>query len=160
MAVAGLTAVGLMLLGGSASAVTYSPSSLTFGNTKLGATSPPQSVTVRGGMCGPDLFDPITMTIKPGPCAGEPTDVAVSGQFAIAGNTCPNPLVAIDINNKPPCTISVAFKPTSLGPQQGFLRLTSSPSIVGVPLSGTGCKKVKTKSDKKKLRCKPKKKKT
>jgi len=41
------------------------------------------------------------------------------------------------------CHVSVAFAPTGPGPKQGFLRVASSPSIVGAPLSGTGCANVK-----------------
>ena len=139
LSIASVTAAFLFFLTGSASAISYNPSGLTFAKQKLGSVSPPQAVTVSGGGCGPDYFD--GMNIVPGPCYTEPTDIAVSGPFGIIADSCPNPLYSIDINNHPPCSISVVFYPTAKGEQKGFLRLTSSPAIAGVPLSGVGCEK-------------------
>jgi hypothetical protein len=150
--IASVTSAFVLALAGNATAVTSNPSSLTFANQLLGTMSPPQAVTITGGGCGPDYFD--GMNIVPGPCYTEPTDIAVSGPFGITADSCPNPLYSIDINNHPPCAISVAFFPTAKGEQKGFLRLTSSPAIAGVPLSGVGCKKQRKKhSHKKKLVC-------
>ena len=43
--------------------------------------------------------------------------------------------------------------PTAVGAQAGFLRVQSTPSVMGVPLSGTGCK-VRRKNGKRKKVCK------
>ncbi len=142
-----VTAGFLLLVAGSASAITYSPSGLTFAKQKLGTISPSQAVTISGGGCGPDYFD--GMNIVPGPCYTEPTDIAVSGPFGITADSCPNPLYSIDINNHPPCSISVVFYPTAKGEQKGFLRLTSTPAIAGVTLSGVGCEKQRKKHGRK-----------
>jgi hypothetical protein len=149
--VVGVTGIGLVLLGGSASAaVTFTPSSLNFGNQKVGTTSNAQLVNVQGGGCGPDTGPPPT----PGPCFSEPTDIAVSGDFVITSNNCPPALLGHDINAPGKCQVYVAFRPTLRGPRNGFLRITSTPSISGVSLSGTGCKKVKRKNGKRRLSCK------
>ncbi len=145
--IASVTSVFVLVLAGNATAVTSNPGSLTFANQLLGTISPPQAVTVSGGSCGPDFFD--GMNIVPGPCSTEPTDIAVSGPFGITADSCPNPLYSIDINNHPRCTISIVFYPTAKGEQKGFLRLTSSPAIAGVPLNGVGCKKQRKKQRKK-----------
>jgi hypothetical protein len=134
---AAATASCLALGAGSASAIVYSPSSLTFGAQTNGTVSPPQEVRVGGGSCGPDFFD--GMNIVPGPCFPEASDIAVSGQFVITGNTCPASLSSPTATSILSCSVFVAFAPTSVGTQDGFLRLGSSPSIVGVPLSGNGC---------------------
>jgi hypothetical protein len=153
-----LAVIGLLLMAGSASAIIYSPSSLTFDKQKLGTSSPPQVVTVGGGYCGPDHPDGMG-NIVPGPCFTEPTDVAVSGTFVITANTCPAQLSSPLTTSIFSCSVSVAFAPTALGASNGFLRLASNPSIVGVPLSGTGCvktKRGKLKCAKSKKRCKKK----
>ena len=104
-----------------------------------------------GGYCGPDFSD--GMNIVPGPCFPEPTDIAVSGQFVITASTCPSSLNSPLTTSVLSCSVHVAFSPASRGPQSGFLRLVSSPSIVGVPLAGQGCKQVKGKNGKKKRSC-------
>jgi hypothetical protein len=131
-----IAAVALALAAGSASAaVTVSPSSLSFGQQTVGTQGTPQQVTAKGYACG----DPTPMV--PNPCPGEEvnwkTDIAVSGPFVITSNNCPASLLAISIST-PQCTISVAFLATATGTQNGFLRVQSSPSIVGVPLDGAG----------------------
>ena len=153
VALAGATAILLATSAGANAAVTVSPSSLSFGKTKVGHESSAQAVTVTGGFCGPDFMDGMG-NIVPGPCFPETTDVAISGQFKIVSNNCPATLLS-PLTTKATCTVAVAFKPTSKGTQHGFLRAQSSPAIVGTNLTGIGCKKKKKKgSKKKKLVCK------
>ena len=146
-----VTGALLGLMTGSAGAVIYSPSSLTFANQNAGTTSAPQEVRVGGGYCGPDYM--VGMTIYPGPCYPEPSDIAVSGDFVITGNTCPASLNSPLTTSTFSCSVFVAFAPSGPGPKQGFLRVSSSPSIVGAPLSGTGCANIKTPKGKTKLIC-------
>jgi hypothetical protein len=139
-AIAALGAAVTLALAANAGAAIYNPSSLTFANQNVGTTSAAQQVNVGGGACGPDIFVP--PNIIPGPCTKEATDIAVSGPFVITSNTCPAELSSPGATAIS-CAVGVAYKPTAAGPQSGFLRLTSSPSIVGVPLSGVGCTTVK-----------------
>jgi hypothetical protein len=136
-----LAATSLLLMAATASAVIYTPSSLTFDNQKLGSVSSPKEVRVGGGYCGPDYFD--GMNIVPGPCFTDPSDVAVSGAFVITANNCPAQLSSALTTSTYSCSVSVAFAPSSLGASKGFLRVASSPGIVGVPLAGTGCVEAK-----------------
>jgi len=154
LAVVTTAALASGVLAASASAAAkVSPSSLSFAGVKVGTQSATQQVTVTGSQC-PDLPGPMG-SIMPGNCP-EPLDIAVSGDFVIVTNTCPNALPG-DLAAHT-CTITVSSKPTALGPRSGFLRVQSIPAVSGVPLSGKGCKKQKTKSGKKKLVCKKKKK--
>ena len=89
---------------------------------------------VGGGFCGPDFGVPP----MPGPCVLEPSDIAVSGDFVITENTCPAAYFTDGPSSRLSCHVNVAFLPSTHGLRQGFLRVASSPSIVGVPLSGTG----------------------
>jgi hypothetical protein len=148
-----LSALTLLAFTESASAIIYKPSSLSFGKQKVKTASAIQQVDAGGGMCGPDYLNPEGY-ITPGPCTTEAADIAVSGPFIITSNTCPAQLASPNATaSQFSCSIGVAFKPNATGPGKGFLRLTSSPTLVGLPLSGTGCKKQKVKG-KKKLVCK------
>jgi hypothetical protein len=102
----------------SASALTASPSSLSFGDEPTGQDSTAQSVTVT----------------NPGSSAVSVSSVSVSGAFAQT-NTCPSSLPAGGS-----CTVSVQFEPTSTGAATGTLSVASSApsSPLTVALSGTG----------------------
>jgi non-reducing end alpha-L-arabinofuranosidase len=103
---------------GSGSALTASPSSLSFGNQTVGSTSGAQTVTVS----------------NPNSSAVSVSQLAVSGPFGQT-NTC-GASIAADGS----CTVSVTFAPTAAGAATGSLTVTSgapdSPLTVG--LSGTG----------------------
>ena len=131
-----IVAAWLALMTGAAGAVIYTPSSVTFADQVKGTQSAPQQVQVGGGFCGPDFFN--GMFIVPGPCFPETSDIAVSGDFVITENTCPGAYFTDGPTSRLSCHVNVAFLPSTNGLRQGFLRLASSPSIVGVPLSGTG----------------------
>ena len=110
------------ILVGSAAAqtVTLSPTSLSFGNVVLGTASTTKGVTLKNGQT-------VALSI---------TKIAASiADFAYTTN-CPTTLVA-----GASCTISVSFRPASLGLRSGSLSIThnaaSSPQTVA--LSGERC---------------------
>ena len=100
------------------SALTASPSSLSFGNETVGSTSSAQTVTVT----------------NPGTSAATVNSVSVSGAFSQT-NTCGSSLAA-----GATCTVSVKFAPTAAGAASGSLSVASSApsSPLTVALSGTG----------------------
>jgi hypothetical protein len=100
--------------------VTFTPTSLTFGSTTIGQTSPSQTITLKN--TGPGL-----LTI---------TAIAISGDFAQT-NTCTiGSAMAVNAT----CVFTITFSPTQLGPRSGTLTVTdngqSSPQTAA--LSGTG----------------------
>jgi hypothetical protein len=101
--------------------VTLVPTSLTFGNTVVGVTSPPKSVT---------LTNTGTATLNI-------SSIATSGDFgqAVSTNPCGATLAA-----GAHCVIKVTFTPTQLGLRTGNLTITDNApgSPQTVPLSGTG----------------------
>ena len=100
------------------SALTASPSSVSFGNVSVGSTSGAQTVTVS----------------NPGSSAVSVSSVSVSGPFSQT-NTCSSSLAA-----GASCTVSVKFSPTAAGAASGTLSVASSAqgSPLTVALSGTG----------------------
>lgn len=99
--------------------ISISPGNVNFEVTGVGLNSAPQTVTLtnNGGL-------PLTLT--------PPT---VSGDFAIASNTCGATLPAGDA-----CTLVIFFAPTGAGPRTGSLNLTDTApgGKQTVNLSGTG----------------------
>jgi hypothetical protein len=104
--------------GTSGSALSASPSSLSFGNEATGSTSSAQTVTVS----------------NPGSTAASVSSVSTSGPFAET-NTCGGSIAA-----GASCTVSVTFAPTGTGSASGTLSVASSApgSPLTVALSGTG----------------------
>jgi hypothetical protein len=104
--------------GGGPSALTASPSSLSFGNQAVGSTSGAQSVTVT----------------NPGSTAASITSIGATGPFGET-NTCGSSIAA-----GASCTVSVTFTPTAAGSATGTLSVASSApsSPLTVALSGTG----------------------
>lgn len=96
-----------------------SPASLDFPLTKVGKTSPSQSITVRASG-----FEPINQM-----------SVAVSGDYSRAGGTCGSKL-APDAK----CTILVVFAPKSPGALSGKVTIKHSgvASAIPIKLAGTG----------------------
>src|ERR1700677_3788547 len=103
---------------GPGSALTASPSSLSFGNEATGQDSTAQTVTVT----------------NPNSSAVTVSSVSISGVFAQT-STCPSSLPAGGS-----CTVSVKFEPTTTGTAAGTLSVASSApgSPLTVALSGTG----------------------
>jgi hypothetical protein len=97
-----------------ASAVSLSPTSLSFGNQATGSTSPAQQVSVTNSGTGPLIL----------------SSVQTSSQFA-ATNTC-----GASIAPAGSCTIQVTFTPSASGTQTGTLTITDnasdSPQIVAL----------------------------
>jgi hypothetical protein len=102
----------------SGSALSASPSSLSFGNVVTGTTSSAQTVTVS----------------NPGSTAASVSSVSTSGPFAET-STCGGSIAAGGS-----CTVSVTFAPTGTGSASGTLSVASSApgSPLTVALSGTG----------------------
>jgi hypothetical protein len=115
---------------------TWSPSELTFGKTKLGTPSDTRRVdVVPGAGCGAGWMPPLPCTLSYGFL-----DVAVSGPFEIVATTCHYG------ENVSPCVVVVRFRPPSRGRHDGFLRITNNRGMSrGVPLSGEGCERARSK---------------
>jgi hypothetical protein len=109
---------------GLASEVTFSPTSVAFGDQRTGTTSAEQQVTITN-TGNSDLT--INSLIRSG------TDF---NQFVVGAQTC----VGVTIAPGATCTANVAFKPTSTGAKSGTLRTTDN--APGSPhtmvLTGTG----------------------
>jgi hypothetical protein len=102
-------------------AVTVSPTSLSFGDLKVGSVSAPKTVT-------------ITNT---GTSTLNVTRISASGDF-VQTNTCGATLNVLDVGES--CTVSVSFQPIGSGSRSGSLIISSnaSGSPHAVALSGTG----------------------
>ncbi|WP_194908460.1 discoidin domain-containing protein [Catenulispora rubra] len=103
---------------GNPSALTASPSSVSFGNQAVGSTSGAQTVTVT----------------NPGSVAAAVSSVGVTGPFAQTNN-CGSSLAA-----GASCAVQVTFTPTASGAANGTLSVASNApsSPLTVALSGTG----------------------
>ncbi len=130
-ALGALTMAAAMLLPATASAINYRPASIVFPNQQTGQASNPVQVDVGASPCGDPIMPGFT-------CFFEMTDIAVSGPFTIVGNSCATYIQNPGLSPRYTCSVAVDFRPTTTGAQSGFLRIASSPSIVGVPLSGAG----------------------
>jgi hypothetical protein len=118
-----LIGVGAMAAPASAAAaVTFTPSSLTFGAQAVGTTSPPQSVMVTNTGDANLFISGVSITQ-----AGLDfnTDEACAGLTLIPGASC---------------TMSVVFNPSATGTRTGTLNVADNAagSPQTVPLSGTG----------------------
>ena len=104
--------------GTNGTALTASPSGLSFGSVAVGSTSGAQTVTVN----------------NPGSSAVSVTSVSASGPFSQT-STCGSSIAAGGS-----CTVSVKFAPTTSGAASGTLSVASSApgSPLTVALSGTG----------------------
>ena len=102
------------------SALSFSPSALTFSIQDIGSSSSPQSVTITNFGGSPLNFSGISST----------------DQFAQTNN-CPNSLVG-----GASCTANVSFVPTASGPVTGLLSLNDDSGNLGtaqsITLTGTG----------------------
>jgi hypothetical protein len=108
--------------------ITLSPLSLSFGNQPVGTTSAASMVTVaNAGPAGSVLY---ISSISLGG--------ANAGDFATTNN-CPN--VATGLAAGASCTLSVTFKPLTVGARSAAITLTDNGSSTGsqtISLSGTG----------------------
>ena len=99
--------------------VTFTPSSLIFGNQAVGTTSPAKTLVVS----------------NTGSATLDITSVTVSGDFRITSNACGSTLAVGQS-----CKVKVTFTPSQTGSLTGNLTFTdnASNSPQTVPLSGTG----------------------
>ena len=106
------------------SAVTFSLTTVAFGNQAINSTSNPLMLTVTNSGDAPLAIADVGVTSE-------------SGAFALSGNTCGD-TVAVGAQ----CTLSLTFSPASFGPLTGALTLTDnapvSDSTQMVALTGTG----------------------
>jgi Beta-propeller repeat/HYDIN/CFA65/VesB-like, Ig-like domain len=104
-----------------ATAVTVSPTSLTFGDQKVGTVSAAQTVTITNTGTS-------TLSIS---------QIAASADF-VQTNTCGATLNVLNVGQS--CTVSISFQPTASGARSGSLSITdnASGSPQGVALSGNG----------------------
>jgi F5/8 type C domain/Pectate lyase superfamily protein/Abnormal spindle-like microcephaly-assoc'd, ASPM-SPD-2-Hydin len=104
--------------GGGSATLAASPTSLSFGNEAVGATSAVQTVTVT----------------NTGGAAASVSSISATGPFS-STNTCGTSIAA-----GASCTLSVTFTPTTAGAATGNVTMSSNAtdSTLTVPLSGTG----------------------
>ncbi len=102
-------------------AVTVSPTSLSFGDLTVGSVSAPKTVTITNTGTS-------TLNIS---------RISVSGDF-VQTNTCEATFNVLDVGES--CTVGVSFQPTGSGDHSGSLSISSnaSGSPHAVALSGTG----------------------
>ena len=107
-----------------APAVTFTPTSLTFGAQAIGTTSTPQSVTVANTGTAP-LFINSAATRGANPLDFTEVNDGCSGLTLAAGTSC---------------SVSITFSPTASGTRSGTLIVTDNApaSPQTVPISGTG----------------------
>jgi hypothetical protein len=103
---------------GVGTAITFKPTPVTFGAITVGTTSPPQTLTVKNA-------GSTSLTIG---------SIAATDNFAQT-NTCIGPLTPGQS-----CSVSITFKPTAKGTQNGTLTVSNSDatSPQNVKLTGTG----------------------
>jgi len=98
--------------------VCVTPSSLAFGNIRVGQTSSAQTLTVRNATAA---STPLTLTFS-------------SNQFIRQGGSC-----GANLNANTSCTIGVAFRPTTAGQKAGTLTIAwSGGQATGSPVQLTG----------------------
>lgn len=104
-----------------ATAVTLSPSSLTFTNQNVGTVSAPQTVTLTN--TGTSILNITT--------------ISTTGDF-VQTNTCGAKFNTLNVGES--CTIAVSFQPTASGARTGTVSISdnASGSPQGVALSGIG----------------------
>ncbi|MGC1967209.1 MAG: choice-of-anchor D domain-containing protein [Candidatus Acidiferrales bacterium] len=106
------------------SAVTFSLSTVAFGNQAINSTSGPQMLTLTNSGDAPLAIANVGVTSE-------------SGAFALSGNTC-GTTVAVGAQ----CSLSITFSPTSFGALTGTFTITDNAPVLEstqmVALTGTG----------------------
>ena len=110
---------------GATSAVSLSPSSVSFGSVALGARSAAKSLTLTNSGTAPLAVSGVAVT------------GANAGDFAETNN-CPVPPATLAVSAT--CTLSVTFSPTASGSRAATVQITdnAADSPQSAPLSGTG----------------------
>ena len=104
------------LTGTGVTALSVSPSSLSFGNIDIGSSSVAQTVTLTN-------YTNAAIAL---------TSIGITGDYADTTN-CGSNIAALGS-----CSISVIFTPTTTGARAGTLTITSGVSVVTVALTGNG----------------------
>jgi trimeric autotransporter adhesin len=117
-------------LGGAASAMSLSVSSLALDATRVGARSAPQDITIRSSGGG-------TLRVL---------SMSVGGPFALASKTCPAAPFTLTAGTE--CVVSLSFVPTATGAASGTLDVATDASTTpaSVTLSAQGQPKPDTTS--------------
>ncbi|HKN49747.1 MAG TPA: choice-of-anchor D domain-containing protein [Actinomycetota bacterium] len=113
-------AIGRIIVGSPAGAVTASPSSVTFGNQNVGTSSPATVVTLKNGT---------TAIVHVNSTA---TSGANAGDFQLSNNSCPGANLAAGSS----CKVSVTFHPTASGARSATLTFNDTAGLQTVSLSG------------------------
>ena len=114
----GTLSVALSGTGEAAGVVNITPTTIDFGQVKVGNTSSPLSVTAENS----------------GGTAVAISSITVSGPFVLAANACGTTSFAANSD----CQIQVEFAPTAAGPATGALTIVDDVGTQSVQLSGTG----------------------
>ncbi len=104
-------------LSNNGSAATIAPGSVDFGDEVIGFQSAPKTFTVKNN----SVF------------SGVLTSASATGDFLVSGNTC-----GTSVRSGDSCTVSVAFKPSTLGAHTGQLNLVFGGTTLTAALSGNG----------------------
>ena len=112
-------------------ATAFNPTSLTFGNTNIGASSASQTIT---------LTNPGTDVLVIG---GNITLTGVHAGDYSQSNSCTPTLAPTGLVPAASCVITVTFKPTAAGTRGAYLTITDNAnnipsSVQNIPLTGTG----------------------
>ena len=114
----GMLSVALSGTGEPAGVVNLTPTTIDFGQVKVGTTSSPLSITAENS----------------GGTAVAISSITVSGPFVVAANACGT--TSLTANSD--CQIQVEFAPTAAGPATGALTIVDDVGTQSVQLSGTG----------------------
>ena len=115
---AGTLSVALSGTGETPGIVTLTPTTINFGQVKVGSTSAPLIVTAENS----------------GQSAVDIASVSVSGTFVLAANSCGITSFA----GSSDCQLQVEFAPTAPGPATGVLTIVDDAGTQSVQLTGTG----------------------
>ena len=113
-------------------AITLTPSALCFQATLVGQTT---SASCHSGFA-PQQVQSIVIA-NTGGSAASLASISITGDFAIAANTCGTSLAPANTPNDS-CTVNIAFTPTASGNRTGTLTVTGSAGTQTAQLVGTG----------------------
>jgi hypothetical protein len=132
----GQLTVSLSGTGSPGASVTLTPTTLCFQATLIGqtASAPCGSASSPGQTAQPGQSMVIANS---GGAPATLNSISISGDFAIAANTCGSSLAPANTANDS-CTVSITFTPTASGNRVGTLTVTGSAGTQTALLSGTG----------------------
>lgn len=128
----GQLTVALNGTGAPGAAITLTPSALCFQATLVGQTT---SASCQSGFA-PQQVQSIVIA-NTGGTAASLASISITGDFAIAANTCGTSLAPANTPNDS-CTVNITFTPTASGNRTGTLTVTGSAGTQTAQLVGTG----------------------